>query len=392
MPDVAAPDATEELTARPARAHPGHRRRHGHADPGRPARRGRTTAASGSPTGDRDLKGNNDLLTLTQPDMIARDPPRVPRGRRRHHRDQHVQRHAISLRPTTAWRTSPTRSTARPRRLARAAADAVSHRPTARASSPARSARPTGPPRSRPTSTTRAPATSSYDELVAAYLEQARGLVDGGADLLLVETIFDTLNAKAAIFALETLFEEHGRRWPVIISGTITDASGRTLSGQVTEAFWNSVRHVRPLAVGLNCALGAAEMRPYVAELSPARRHASSPCYPNAGLPNAFGEYDETPEQMAGDRRRVRRAAAWSTSSAAAAAPPRRTSRRIADAVEGATPRDAGRARARDAAVRPRAVHDHRGQPLRQRRRAHQHHRLGPVPQPDQGRRLRHRA
>jgi 5-methyltetrahydrofolate--homocysteine methyltransferase len=138
----------------------------------------------------------------------------------------------------------------------------------------------------------------TYDRLVEAYLEQARGLVDGGADLLLVETIFDTLNAKAAIFALETLFEEHGRRWPVIISGTITDASGRTLSGQVTEAFWNSVRHVRPLAVGLNCALGAAEMRPYVAELSRAADTFVS-CYPNAGLPNEFGEYDEAPDQTA---------------------------------------------------------------------------------------------
>ena len=112
----------------------------------------------------------------------------------------------------------------------------------------------------------------SFDELVAAYLEEARGLVDGGADILLIETIFDTLNAKAAIFALETLFDEYDRRWPVIVSGTITDASGRTLSGQVTEAFWNSVRHVRPLAVGLNCALGAEELRPYVAELSQGRR------------------------------------------------------------------------------------------------------------------------
>jgi len=138
----------------------------------------------------------------------------------------------------------------------------------------------------------------SFDDLVAAYLEQAQGLVDGGADLLIVETIFDTLNAKAAIFALETLFEQAGRRWPVIISGTITDASGRTLSGQVTEAFWNSVRHARPLAVGLNCALGADEMRPYVAELSRVADTFVS-CYPNAGLPNAFGEYDETPEAMA---------------------------------------------------------------------------------------------
>ncbi len=137
-----------------------------------------------------------------------------------------------------------------------------------------------------------------FTDLVAAYLEQARGLVEGGADLLLVETIFDTLNAKAAIFALETLFEEQGRRWPVVVSGTITDASGRTLSGQVTEAFWNSVRHVRPLAVGLNCALGAADLRPYVAELSRVADCFVS-AYPNAGLPNEFGEYDESPEQMA---------------------------------------------------------------------------------------------
>ncbi|CAN5342984.1 methionine synthase [soil metagenome] len=138
----------------------------------------------------------------------------------------------------------------------------------------------------------------SFDQLVEAYHEQARGLVDGGADLLLVETIFDTLNAKAAIFALESLFEERERRWPVVISGTITDASGRTLSGQVTEAFWNSVRHARPIAVGLNCALGASDMRPYIAELSRLADCFVS-CYPNAGLPNAFGEYDEAPEQTA---------------------------------------------------------------------------------------------
>jgi 5-methyltetrahydrofolate--homocysteine methyltransferase len=138
----------------------------------------------------------------------------------------------------------------------------------------------------------------SYADLVAAYLTQANGLVDGGADILLIETIFDTLNAKAAIFAVETLFEERGRRWPVMISGTITDASGRTLSGQVTEAFWNSVRHAKPLLVGLNCALGAAEMRPYLAEMARVADCFIS-CYPNAGLPNAFGEYDELPEQTA---------------------------------------------------------------------------------------------
>jgi 5-methyltetrahydrofolate--homocysteine methyltransferase len=139
----------------------------------------------------------------------------------------------------------------------------------------------------------------SYDQLVAAYLEAAGGLVDGGADLLIIETIFDSLNAKAAVFAIETLFEERGRRWPLIISGTITDASGRTLSGQVTEAFWNAIRHAKPLAVGLNCALGAPEMRPYIAEVARIADTFVS-CYPNAGLPNAFGEYDEDPEHQAG--------------------------------------------------------------------------------------------
>ena len=138
----------------------------------------------------------------------------------------------------------------------------------------------------------------SFDQLVAAYTDAASGLVDGGADLLIVETIFDTLNAKAAVFAIETLFEERGRRWPVIISGTITDASGRTLSGQVTEAFWNSIRHAKPLAIGLNCALGAPEMRPYIAEMSRIADTFVS-CYPNAGLPNAFGEYDESPQAQA---------------------------------------------------------------------------------------------
>jgi 5-methyltetrahydrofolate--homocysteine methyltransferase len=137
-----------------------------------------------------------------------------------------------------------------------------------------------------------------FDELVEAYLTAADGLVDGGADVLCVETIFDTLNAKAAIFALETLFEDRGRRWPVMISGTITDASGRTLSGQVTEAFWHSIRHVEPLLVGLNCALGATDMRPYIAEIARLADTFVS-CYPNAGLPNAFGEYDESPAETA---------------------------------------------------------------------------------------------
>ncbi len=138
----------------------------------------------------------------------------------------------------------------------------------------------------------------SFDELVAAYGEAIAGLLEGGVDLLLVETVFDTLNAKAALFAIEEGFSRSGQRLPVMISGTITDASGRTLSGQTAEAFYNSVRHARPLAVGLNCALGAKELRPYVEELARiADTHVS--CHPNAGLPNAFGEYEDTPESMA---------------------------------------------------------------------------------------------
>ena len=138
----------------------------------------------------------------------------------------------------------------------------------------------------------------SYQELVDAYREQAEGLVEGGCDVLLVETIFDTLNSKAALFAIEEMFDAMGRRLPVMISVTITDASGRTLSGQTTEAFWNSVSNVRPFSVGINCALGARDMRPYLEELSKIAPCYTS-CHPNAGLPNAFGGYDETPEQMA---------------------------------------------------------------------------------------------
>ncbi|MEB5244524.1 methionine synthase [Pseudomonas aeruginosa] len=138
----------------------------------------------------------------------------------------------------------------------------------------------------------------TFDELVENYVEATRGLIEGGADLILIETIFDTLNAKAAIFAVQGVFEELGVELPIMISGTITDASGRTLSGQTTEAFWNSVRHARPISVGLNCALGAKELRPYIEELSTkADTHVSA--HPNAGLPNAFGEYDESPAEMA---------------------------------------------------------------------------------------------
>lgn len=138
----------------------------------------------------------------------------------------------------------------------------------------------------------------TFDELVENYTEATRGLIEGGADLILIETIFDTLNAKAAIFAVQGVFEEVGIELPIMISGTITDASGRTLSGQTTEAFWNSVRHAQPISVGLNCALGAKELRPYVEELA-TKANTFVSAHPNAGLPNAFGEYDESPEQMA---------------------------------------------------------------------------------------------
>ncbi|OOW70059.1 5-methyltetrahydrofolate--homocysteine methyltransferase [Xanthomonas axonopodis pv. melhusii] len=139
---------------------------------------------------------------------------------------------------------------------------------------------------------------TSFDALRATYREAIEGLIDGGADTLMVETIFDTLNAKAALYAIEEVFDARGGRLPVMVSGTITDASGRTLSGQTAEAFYASVAHGRPLSIGLNCALGARDLRPHVETLAQiADTYVSA--HPNAGLPNAFGEYDETPEEMA---------------------------------------------------------------------------------------------
>lgn len=139
---------------------------------------------------------------------------------------------------------------------------------------------------------------TSFDQLRDTYREAVEGLIDGGADTLMVETIFDTLNAKAALFAIEEAFDARGARLPVMISGTITDASGRTLSGQTAEAFYASVAHSRPVSIGLNCALGAKELRPHIETLAQiADCHVSA--HPNAGLPNAFGEYDESPEEMA---------------------------------------------------------------------------------------------
>lgn len=138
----------------------------------------------------------------------------------------------------------------------------------------------------------------TFDQLVVAFKEQARGLIDGGSDILLLETVIDTLNVKAALFAIQELFEEIGRELPVMVSGTITDASGRTLSGQTTDAFLISVSHVPLLSIGLNCALGASALRPYLQVLNEKAPFFVS-AYPNAGLPNEFGQYDQTPEEMA---------------------------------------------------------------------------------------------
>ncbi|MGL4744295.1 MAG: homocysteine S-methyltransferase family protein, partial [Dermatophilaceae bacterium] len=247
---------------------------------------------------DSDLAGNNDLLSLTQPDVI----------RSIHRAYLEAGADLVETNTFNAQRISLAdygmaslgyELNAAAASLARAEADAMTECTPDRPRWVLGALGPTNRTASiSPDVNDPGARNVTFDELAEAYHEQASGLVDGGADALLVETIFDTLNAKAAVYALETLFEEHGRRWPVMISGTITDASGRTLSGQVTEAFWYSVRHARPLSIGLNCALGASDLRPYVAELSRLADCFVS-AHPNAGLPNAFGEYDETPEAMA---------------------------------------------------------------------------------------------
>ena len=245
-----------------------------------------------------DLKGNNDLLTLTKPDIIRGvheayleagadlietntfNSTRISQA------DYHLEHLAYELNREGAA-------------LARAACDAYT------AKNPAKPRFTIGVlgPTSRTASLS--PDVNdpgfrnvTFEELVDNYTESASGLLDGNADIIMVETIFDTLNAKAALFALSELFRARGSRVPVMISGTITDRSGRTLSGQTAEAFYYSVKHIRPLSVGLNCALGAADLRPHIQTLANiAESYVST--HPNAGLPNAFGEYDETPAQMA---------------------------------------------------------------------------------------------
>ncbi|HOC18149.1 MAG TPA: methionine synthase, partial [Vicinamibacterales bacterium] len=246
----------------------------------------------------RDLRGNTDVLVLTQPDLI------------RGIHEEYLAAGADLVETCTFTATSVAQAdygcerfvyemNVAAARLARQAADAWTARTPGRPRLVAGAVGPTNRTLSlSPDVADPAFRAITFDQLRAAYLEQVRGLVDGGCDALLIETIFDTLNAKAAIAAAEDLFEERGRRLPLMISVTITDRSGRTLSGQTVDAFWVSVAHARPVTVGINCALGAREMRPYLAELSRIAATRIS-CYPNAGLPNAFGGYDETPEQTA---------------------------------------------------------------------------------------------
>ena len=260
----------------------------------------RGAAACGLAGHEHDLKGDNDLLGLTQPQVVGAI------------HDAFLEAGADIIETNTFNATriaqADYRLEAKVRDINRAAAK------IARERADAWSAKTPGKPRFvagalGPTNRTATISPDvndpgfrnvSFDELVAAYGEAIDGLVDGGVDLLLVETVFDTLNAKAALFAIDDYFERHSMRLPIIVSGTITDASGRTLSGQTTEAFWNSVRHARPLAVGLNCALGAALMRPYIEEMSRVADTFVS-CYPNAGLPNPMSDtgYDEAPATTA---------------------------------------------------------------------------------------------
>lgn len=248
----------------------------------------------------KDLKGNNELLQFTRPDVITEI------------HEQYLAAGADLIETNTFGATSVAQEdyglahVAREMnvagaRLARAACDKYSTpekpRYVAGALGPTPKTASISPDVNDP-----AARNVSFDALKDAYYEQAEALLEGGADVFLVETIFDTLNAKAAIFALDELMEATGERLPVIISGTVTDASGRILSGQTVSAFWHSVRHAKPLAVGLNCALGAALMRPYIEELAKVAGDTFISCYPNAGLPNPMSDtgFDETPDITGG--------------------------------------------------------------------------------------------
>lgn len=251
-----------------------------------------------APGKSRDLKGNNDLLNLTRPGVI------------RGIHDAYLEAGADLVETNTFNSTAVSQSdyglahlarelNREGARLARAACDAAEQRSPGRPRFAVGVIGPTSRTASiSPDVTDPGFRAVTFDSLVRDYREAAEGLVEGGADVLMVETVFDTLNAKAALFAIAGCFDALGARLPVMVSGTITDASGRTLSGQTAEAFWYSVRHARPLVIGLNCALGARELRPHVQALAEVADCAVS-AHPNAGLPNAFGEYDQTPDEMA---------------------------------------------------------------------------------------------
>jgi len=284
-----------------------------------------------------DLKGANDLLVLTQPDIIRGiHAEYLAAGADIVSTDTfNANRISMADYALEPWAGEMNEAAAR---IARQAADAAEAADPSRPRFVAGSLGPTNRTASlSPDVNDPGARNVTWEELRVAYHEAAAGLVAGGADILLIETIFDTLNAKAAIFAMEGLFDELGFRLPVVISGTITDASGRTLSGQTVSAFWDSVRHARPLAVGLNCALGARQLRPYLQELSGIADTFVSG-YPNAGLPNAFGGYDEQPPETAGILSELVEAGALNLVGGCCGTTPAHI-RAIAEAVRGKAPR-----------------------------------------------------
>jgi 5-methyltetrahydrofolate--homocysteine methyltransferase len=246
----------------------------------------------------RDIKGNNDLLVLTQPQIIAGIHEEYLKAGADILETNTFNAQRISMADYGMEELSYEINVAAAK-IARAAADKWTKKTPDKPRFVAGAVGPTNRTASiSPKVSDPGFRNVDFDELREAYKEQIRGLIDGGADIILIETIFDTLNAKAAGFATLEVFDEKGVELPVMISGTITDLSGRTLSGQTPEAFWYSMRHLRPFSIGLNCALGAETMRPYLAELA-VHADARISAYPNAGLPNAMGEYDETPHDMA---------------------------------------------------------------------------------------------
>lgn len=246
----------------------------------------------------QDVKGNNDLLVLTQPDIIEAIHEEYLAAGADLLETNTFNAQRISMADYGMEEFSYEMNVAAAK-IARLAADKWTKKTPEKPRFVAGAVGPTNRTASiSPDVNDPAFRNVDFDQLREAYKEQVRGLIEGGADIILIETIFDTLNAKAAGVATLEVFEEKGVELPIMISGTITDRSGRTLSGQTPEAFWYSMRHLRPFSIGLNCALGAELMRPYLAELA-AHADTRVSAYPNAGLPNEMGEYDETPDDMA---------------------------------------------------------------------------------------------